>query len=320
MGMRSMSQRAWVRWGLGLGLLLPVACVEAEGGGRPTGEAEAPEDADAGAKLDGSFDDPEAVVASACTAGYSSLDCHALEISFEVNGETREVLWQVPPGEPPPGGWPVVLAFHGTNDPAEKFFDWSYWSVIDNAYGGYYQTKTVQGLLDHGFAVLAPKARPRAGGIYWDTNVAPYATDWDAAPDAALMERLFQEIALQTFGPLDPERQYAMGLSSGGYMSSRLAIAYPDQMQAIAIQSASYASCISSLPCPVTAADLPDDHAPTLLMAGYWDAIVPLYTIDDYAAALEDDGTPVDLQVVGNAGHQWTSKSPGRVLGWFQTY
>ncbi len=150
-----------------------------------------------------------------------------------------------------------------------------------------------------------------------DVNVAPYAFDWDAAPDGALVERLLGEIALGTFGPLDPGRQYAMGLSSGGYMSSRLAVEYPGEIAGIAIQSGSYATCISSLPCPVTAADLPQEHAPTLLMAGYWDAIVPLYTIDDDDYALEDNGTPVELHVVGNAVHQWTSHSAGWVLAWF---
>jgi poly(3-hydroxyoctanoate) depolymerase len=306
--------------------VLPMAC-EAEPEGRddlgaaydPAADGEDGEDADAG---DGPADDPVAlpVVASVCTVGYGTLDCHATSTTFDVDGLTREVLWKVPAGTPPPGGWPVVLAFQGTNDPADKFFDYWYWSAIDNAYGGYYQTKTVQGLLDAGFAVLAPKARLRVGGTYWDTNVAPYALDWDSAPDGALVERLFDEIAAGTFGPLDPDLKYAMGLSSGGYMASRLAVEYPGEIQAIALQSASYATCISSLPCTVTDANLPEEHAPTLLMAGYWDAIVPLYTIDAYADALEDNGTPVDLHVVGSASHQWTSSSPGWVLGWFEAY
>lgn len=312
-----MRHRAWMLLGLGL---CPLACVTGDEG-RALG---AVEDGDGADEADGAgkADELEGARAggSACTATYSSLDCHATSTTLMVGEDEREVLWRVPDGEPPPGGWPVVLAFHGTNDPAGKFFEWSYWSSVDNLFGGYYQIKTVQGLLDHGFAVLAPKARVRAGGIYWDTNVAPYALDWGSAPDAALMDRLFEEIELGSFGPLDPERQYAMGLSSGGYMSSRLAVAYPDRMQAIAIQSASYATCISSLPCLVTDEDLPEAHAPTLLMAGYWDGIVPLYTIADYASALEDDGTPVQLEVVSNAAHQWTSHSPGWVLGWFETY
>lgn len=313
-----MGQRAWVRWGLGL--VLAAGCVEDDELGRPLddGAAEGDEDDEDDGAAEGKADDNQAAVASACTTGYGYVDCHAIGTTLDVDGEAREVLWQVPNGEPPPGGWPVVLAFHGTNDPASKFFDWSSWSAIDNAYGGYYQIQTVKGLLDHGFAVIAPLARLHAGGIYWDTNVAPYAFDWDAAPDGALVERLLDEIALGTFGPLDPGRQYAMGLSSGGYMSSRLAVEYPGEIAGIAIQSASYATCISSLPCPVTAADLPQEHAPTLLMAGYWDAIVPLYTIDDYYYALEDDGTPVELHVVGNAAHQWTSHSAGWVLAWFQ--
>lgn len=302
--------------------LLPLACdAEPEGRAGDPFAPEADDAADGDESLDGAADDPatSTALASACTVGYGSLDCHAVSTTISVGGLDREVLWKTPVGTPPPGGWPVVLAFHGTNDPADKFFDYWYWSAVDNAFGGYYETKTVQGLLDAGFAVLAPKARVRAGGIYWDTNVAPYAYDWASAPDGAFMEQLFEEIDAGTFGPLDTDRQYAMGLSSGGYMASRLAVAYPDQMQAIALQSASYATCISAL-CSVTASDLPDDHAPTLLMAGYWDTIVPLTTISAYADALDDDGTPVELHVVGSASHQWTSSSPGWVLAWFQAY
>lgn len=300
--------------------VLPMACVEPVEERDDLGEVD-PEDMDDPASITvGEADDPQATNPSVCIAGLSSLNCYATTTTLTVDGTARDVLWRLPAGTPPPGGWPVVLAFHGTNDPAGKFFAWSYWSAIDNLYGGYYQTKTVQGLLDAGFAVVAPKARVRAGSIYWDTNIPPYASDWDSSPDGALVERLFDEIEAGTFGPLDPARKYAMGLSSGGYMASRLAVSYPGEVQAIALQSASYATCISSLPCDVTAEDLPDEHAPTLLMAGYWDAIVPLYTIDDYAYALEEQDTEVELEIVGNAAHQWTSWSPGWVKAWFQTH
>jgi poly(3-hydroxyoctanoate) depolymerase len=299
--------------------MLPSGC---DGGaeGRDDELAEAEVADDEGSLAAGKVDDPEATSPSACTAGYSTLDCHATSTTLTVDGSAREVLWKVPAGTPPAAGWPVVLAFHGTNDPAGKHFYWSWWSTIDNLYGGYYQTKTVQALLDAGFAVIAPKARVRAGSIYWDTNIPPYALDWDSSPDGALVERLFDEIAAGTFGPLDPDRQYAMGLSSGGYMSSRLAVAYPGEIRAIALQSASFATCISSLPCDVAAEDLPEEHAATLLMAGYWDALVPLHTIEGYYDALAENGTPVALEVVGNAAHQWTSGSPGWVLEWFQTH
>ncbi|MCA9655198.1 MAG: plasmid partitioning protein [Myxococcales bacterium] len=268
----------------------------------------------------GTARDASEVASSVCDVGATYIDCEAESIFLDVDGEDREVLYRVPPGSAPAGGWPVVIALHGTNDPAGKFFDWSYFSFVDQAFGGYYETKTTQGLLDAGFAVLAPKARVRAGSIYWDTNIPPYASDWESSPDAALFEQLFDEIDMGTFGPLDSSRKYAMGLSSGGYQASRLAVEYPEEIQAIALQSASYATCISSFPCSVSAQDVPDDHPPTLLMAGYWDGIVPLYTIEPYAEALDDDGTEVVLEVVGYASHQWTSYSPGWVLSWFQTH
>lgn len=258
--------------------------------------------------------------ASPCAVGWWSIDCQANEASFVVDGDERDLLWQVPGGEPPAGGWPVVLAFHGTNDPADKMFHWNYYSAIDQAYGGYYQLKTIQGLLDAGFAVIAPEARLLPGGIYWDTNIAPYATSWESAPDALFVERIFDEAELGSFGPLDTTRWYATGFSSGAYMSSRMAIAHPDRVRAVALQSGSYATCISSFPCEVTAAALPDDHPPTLLMAGYWDAVVPLHTTEEYEQALEANGTDSTLEVVGYAAHQWTASAPDWVLEWFQTH
>lgn len=309
------SQRAiWI-----VGALLSSGCVDASEG-RDDGLDEPEDMDDDGSITAGAADDPEAVNPSVCIAGYYSLDCDPSTSTLTIDGSDRELLWKLPAGTPPPEGWPVVLAFHGTNDLAEKFFDWSYWSVLDNLYGGYYQIKTVQGLLDHGFAVIAPKARLQAGGLFWDTNIPPYTTEWETAPDAAFVEAVFDEIEAGAFGPLDPERKYAMGLSSGGYMSSRLAVSYPGEVQAIALQSASFATCLSSFPCQVTADDLPEDHAATLLMAGYWDAIVPLYTITDYYDALVDNDTEVELEVVNSAAHQWTSSSPGWVLAWFQTH
>jgi len=263
--------------------------------------------------------DHAAGVESPCSVGWYTIDCHANETTLSIDGVERTVLWQVPSGEAPAGGWPVVLAFHGTNDPAAKFFDWNYYNAFDQYFGGYYQMKTTQALLDNGFAVLAPKARSVTGGIYWDTNIPPHAENWDDSPDAAFMDRLLEEIEDGTFGPLDDGSKYAMGLSSGGYQSSRMAVAYPSEFEAIAIQSASYATCISSFPCDVSAADLPANHAATLLMAGVWDTIVPLYTIESYSDALDDNGTDVVLEVV-NASHQWTSSSPGWVLEWFQTH
>ncbi|MEM9454841.1 MAG: alpha/beta hydrolase-fold protein [Myxococcota bacterium] len=267
-------------------------------------------------------EDPAAAAAPSadCTVGWTYVDCHPNETTLTIDGDDREVLWRVPAGEPPEGGWPVVLAFHGTNDPASKVFSWSYYSFIDQSYGGYYQLQTTRDLLDAGFAVLAPKARLLPGGIYWDTNIPPYADNWSEGPDAAFMDQLLLEIAAGTFGPLDTGRQYAMGLSSGAYHSSRLAVAYPDQFRGVALQSGSYATCISAFPCEVEAADLPANHPPTLLMAGSLDAIVPLSTTEAYEDALVDNGTESTLEVVSIAGHQWTSSSPGWVLDWFQTH
>ena len=101
---------------------------------------------------------------------------------------------------------------------------------------------------------------------------------------------LFDELDAGTFGPVDPRRMYATGISSGGYMSSRMADAYPGRFRALAIQSASYAWC-SGPACTIPT--LPEDHPPTLFLHGALDLTVPLYTMDLYHDELVDEGVEV---------------------------
>src|SRR5689334_15466356 len=55
---------------------------------------------------------------------------------------TRDVLWELPLGTAPAGGWPVVLVYQGSLYPVE-------FSRQSNAlFGGYYELKTINALLD----------------------------------------------------------------------------------------------------------------------------------------------------------------------------
>ncbi|MEK1905022.1 MAG: plasmid partitioning protein, partial [Pseudomonas sp.] len=65
----------------------------------------------------------------------------------------RQVIYQTPVGTPPAGGWPVVLIYQGS------FFaldDFTYTSNLP--FGGYYEGKVIQTLLNNGYAVIAPSA------------------------------------------------------------------------------------------------------------------------------------------------------------------
>jgi poly(3-hydroxyoctanoate) depolymerase len=127
---------------------------------------------------------------------------------------------------------------------------------------------------------------------------------------------LFDAIEQGEFGPLDPARLYATGISSGGYMTSRMAVSYPGRFKSLAIHSASYASC--SGPLCVVPDSLPSDHPPTLFLHGQIDLTVPISTMKLYRDRLAATGHVVSTVVDPFAGHEWISAAPDAVVAWFQ--
>jgi dipeptidyl aminopeptidase/acylaminoacyl peptidase len=129
---------------------------------------------------------------------------------------------------------------------------------------------------------------------------------------------IFEAIEAGEFGDVDPDRLYAGGISSGGYMTSRMAVAYPGRFRALAILSASYCWC-AGYTCYVPS-DLPDDHPPTLFVHGRLDNTVPIWTMTPYEEGLSDGGTPTRLLIDEDAGHHWIEEAPAAILDWFQTH
>src|SRR5690606_27118746 len=106
---------------------------------------------------------------SRCTTFSKAIVCSAQSLSIDSGSEApRKVVFQVPAGAAPAGGWPAVLLFHGALMRSNGF---SY--HVDLPFGGYYQGKLVQALLDNGFAVIAPNAMSSSES--WQTNSAEYA-------------------------------------------------------------------------------------------------------------------------------------------------
>ena len=182
-------------------------------------------------------------------------------------------------------------------------------------FGAYYQTQVVQGLLDNGFAVLTPETH-LAGLTFWDTN-NPLVPDYYQSNDHALMLTIFDRLADGTFGAVNPARLFATGISSGGYMTSRMAVSYPGRFKALAIQSASYATCAGPL-CSI--GPIPTDHPPTLFLHGNLDPVVPVGTMWAYAGALNAAGRPTLVVVDPLSLHRWIPQAPGEVVNWFRTY
>ena len=227
--------------------------------------------------------------------------------------DLRQVQYQTPVGSPPADGWPVVIMFHASFFSGEN--TWSA-SLLDpwNLCGRYTQTTLVQRLLDAGFAVLTPNA---VGSTAWDTNLPPFSSLWATAPDNQYMLDIFAAIDRGDFGPLSRTRWYATGLSSGGYMTSRMAVSYRSRFRALAVASGSYADCAGPL-CNVPA--LPADHPPTLFLHGGADGLVPVTTMLPYRDKLATMSIPTRAVVDPLFWHGWINAAPDEILRWFTSY
>lgn len=243
-----------------------------------------------------------AVGPSRCTVTETSATCEHNE--HTIGG--RLIYSQVPVGEAPVTGWPAVVVYQGSI--YGPTVTWT--GDASMPFGGLNQVKLQAMLLDHGFMVIAPSA----DGIAWNTNFPGY----DISSDSRFIPLLIEEIEKGTFGPANMERLYATGISSGGYMTSRMAVSYAGTFRALAIESGSYATCSNNaclIPNP-----LPDDHPPTLFLHGRNDIAVPIGTAQAYKAQLDMQGVETAMVVDETVGHQWLKVAPQEITCWFMTH
>ena len=224
----------------------------------------------------------------------------------------RTVVYETPLGAAPGGGWPGVVYFQGSLIPGHGAFD----ATASAPFDQYDLTRTIGALLDHGYAVIAPDAASN-GSTFWETNIPPYATSWPGCPDDVLMQALFAAVSAGALGPIDAGRLYAMGISSGGFMTSRMAVSYQGKFRALVDHSGSYATCSAVCVVPTP---LPTDHPPTLFMHGGADAVVPLTAIQPYIDALVAEGHEAKLVTDADAGHQWLPEGPQVIPAWFDSH
>lgn len=246
---------------------------------------------------------------SRCELSGDDITCTSHEFALKALVVPRKVIYEVPLGTPPAKGWPVVFFFQGSLFPAETAFNGN----KADMFGRYELVRTVKELLDHGYAVLAPNATG-AGTTAWQTNVPPWSVAWETSSDNAFLLSVFDAVNLGAFGPLDGSSLYAMGISSGGFMTSRMAVSYPGKFKALVVHSASYATCgaICNVPSP-----LPSDHPPTLFLHGEQDLVVSPSMMAEYRDELLAEHHEVRTVTDPNVGHAWLPEGPSEVLAWF---
>lgn len=247
------------------------------------------------------------VDASRCATSANALTCTREQT--QIGGRT--VTYQVPLGAPPATGWPAVLYFQGSFIPGANAFS----ATVTSEFGQYELTATVKALLDRGYAVIAPNAQSD-GNSYWQTNIPPYATSWAGCADDVFVKALLAAMDAGTLGAIDTTKLHAMGISSGGFMTSRMAVSYPGTFRSLAISAASYATCGPT--CSVPA--LPADHPPTLFLHGDSDSTVPISTMYPYRDRLVTDGKIVDAVIGVNQGHEWLPEGKTAITAWFDAH
>ncbi|MET1076975.1 MAG: plasmid partitioning protein [Pseudomonas sp.] len=223
---------------------------------------------------------------------------------------SRKVIYQTPVGTPPPGGWPVVIIYQGS------FFALDDFVYTSTEWLGklYNEGRLIKSLLDNGYAVIAPSA---AADLFWQTNIPGLAQLYEQTTDYTYITNLLQAVRDGRFGPLNSNRKYATGISSGGYNTSRMAISFRGEFKALAIQSGSYATCAGPL-CVVPT--LPADHPPTTFLHGFIDMIVPWWTMDMYYDRLLYQGIETTRYTDPLGNHEWLSAAPARILDWFNRH
>lgn len=242
-----------------------------------------------------------------CASTTTMITCTSQAI--EIAG--RAVTYQLPAGQAPVAGWPTVIYFQGSFVPGSRAFA----AARSDSFGQYELTRTVEALLDRGYAVVAPNARDE-GTSYWQTNVPPSATAWTGSEDDVFVRQVFTAIETGTLGPLDAQRLAAMGISSGGFMTSRMAISYPGRFRALAVHSGSYATC--GIVCIVP--ELPADHPPTVFLHGSADVTVRTSVMTPYRDKLAASGLVVDTVIRQGAGHEWLSDGATVIPAWFDAH
>ena len=225
--------------------------------------------------------------------------------TLEVAGPriTRSVKYSVPTGKVPRGGWPTVVIYQGS------FFPVEFTRNNLAPFGGYNEVRLIEALLNKGFAVVAP---PAIAGLYWMTNLT--GIDYNTSEDFYFIEEMLKQMEKGSFGKLNMNRLYATGISSGGYHTSRMAVSFPGVFKALAVESASYATCGGPL-CALP--KLSRQHPPTLFLHGEKDIVVPVGTMLPYFEELKESGVDTEAFIDQEARHQWLDAAPELITEWF---
>jgi hypothetical protein len=247
----------------------------------------------------------------------------------------------------------------GSNGPGAT---WSASFTKPGSFGVWHQVATIVALVNAGYTVIQPPARyqciPNTNmcGYFWDSNIPGL---WGDTPgsDKPLVSALIAQLqpGATTFGAVDIHHVYATGISSGGYMTSRMVNEFAGGVnndstvksttlpfRAGAIESGSFQTCGPAC-LPIAIRPVATTHAPTFFLHDMADQVVPFGGMKNYYDKLNSlfrnnnpaytvNGVRQQFTLLdtftGDAppspGHQWSSKltadSGNLILKWFNSH
>jgi len=271
---------------------------------------------------------------SRCTITSNRAEC---DVQTRMFGD-RAVYYQTPLGNPPSGGWPVMLYFHAWY--AGGISDWTanYPTNPGRDGGVYWELETKKALLDMGVAWISPDATRRGNpcpnnrNCWWETNDSPYNTQdlevWTSSNDAPFLENLLSAMRDGTLGPLNMNKMHTGGYSSGGFMASRMAFNYTGMFRSHFNLAASLYYCCGcgGNSCPeswLDRAPLADKlavHPPVLFLHGANDNCVSPQESAMYHRKLQEQNIPTKYVSPRGQGHHWFPSCAEEVADWIERY
>jgi len=226
----------------------------------------------------------------------------------------RILFWEQPECLVPDKGYPVLFLFHGASQHAFSWFiGLNQWSKS--------QTIFTKKAIEKGFFIItAESLKPiRPGPRAWDIF-----NNGSDSKDFGYIENMIEWLENSDL-PIDINRLYCAGFSSGAFTCSYIGHYFSDRFNAIAVHSGANSESIS-LTNRGPYFDLNGSYnfsssfPPTILIHGENDGFVPVQCAKNFYFDLQRNGIPSKLFISQYEGHIWISQYDFEILDWFKMY
>lgn len=248
-----------------------------------------------------------------------------ISINNTFNGPNEEILngrrflWESPDPPPPDDGYPVLLVLHGATQYAETWFLSGIGGLKSSLIWGKRQTDFVKKALEEGFFIVAPDSkRPvKIGPKAWDY----FSNNSNESIDLPFFQDIFNWLANSSL-PVNPNRIYCIGFSSGGFMTSRIAHHFGAKCCAVAIHSGGNADLYDShffyhsLKNNINI-NISKNHPPTLIIHGGKDRLLSIDFGINYYNELQKAEIKSHYLINPYGHHIWQSIFNKQILQWF---